>query len=172
MKKIIALVVAIVMMAAMVVPGFAAVKEDIVANETNLGGTTITYGTNQMYTVTIPDSFRLEAGVDKEQTVTVSDYMLAADKVLTITVDSEQATETAWFLKEIDAATGADDVEFTITKKGGSAIAPGGVVLTADTVENADEVVATLVFNTAGTSQVAEFQAVITFSAKVDKVTA
>ena len=180
MKKIIALVVALVMMAAMAVPAFAAEFTDDVVN--NAGGTTITYGATQAYTVTVPANFTLAANTDTTATLSVSNYMISATKVLKISVDSENkdTVKNTWQLVEVlqegaSELTGAANVPYTI-KVGGESIVPNSaVVLTLKTANgqngaDGEQVDSILTFNTAGTSQVAKFQDTITFSVAITDI--
>ena len=186
MKKIIAIALVIFMMAAMAVPAFAASFVDDVVE--NAGGTTITYGATQAYTVTVPADFSLAANTDTKANISVSNYMIATTKTLKISVNSVNAEGDTWKLVEYVAegaqSTNAAPVPYTI-KVGETPILPNtqddltrAVVLTLDTASNGngaagEEVSSELTFNTAGTSQVAVFKDTITFSVAIaDKVQA
>ena len=82
MKKFIALAIAIVMLAALAVPAFAATS----------GTTEITYTVGQSYELTVPAS--LTVGGDAGN-ITVSNYNLLADKMVQVSVAA-----TAWTLGE------------------------------------------------------------------------
>jgi len=180
MKKIIAIALVIVMMAAMAVPAFAA---DFVADVVeNAGGTTITYGATQAYTVTVPADFQLAANTNTDAVLSVSNYMIATTKTLKISVNSVNAEGDVWKLVEYVApeaqSTNASPVPYTI-KVGDKSILPNtnedktrAVVLTLDTASTGNgatgaEVSSTLTFRTAGTSQVATFKDTITFSVAI-----
>ena len=113
MKKLIALVIAIVMMAALAVPAFAATVT--AAGSSN---TEVSYEPSASYTVTIPDS----ATIGSTATVSVSNAVLAANTQIKITV-APQAGDT-WVL-----ANGDETLNYTITK-GNDQILKGGVVHT------------------------------------------
>ena len=176
MKKIIAIVLAIVMMASMSVVTFA-VDVDTQAPADfdaagDVGGTDITYTTSKAYTVTVPANFILKAGVDSVSELSISNYTLEKTETLTVTVNSVNANGGKWYLVEDTTLTntGASDVEYTITGGTKGTIVPGGVVATATTATAsvaAETVVEALTFNTAGTSQVASFKDTITFTAAI-----
>ena len=171
MKKIIALVVAIVMMASMSVVVFAAAG-DVSYNEavSAAGGNncTVTYTTSESYTLKIPSAIELETATNVEASVQVTDLSIAANSDLTVTVSAEAPyyDNGKWYLVE-NGSTGADPVEYTITKT--AALESGDTVLTAFTgtrdYDNEEDV--TLKFYTAGTSHVANYTATITFTVAV-----
>ena len=166
MKKIIAIALAIVMMAAMSVVVLAdnpSYNDNVTAEGGN--NCTVSYGMTEGYVVKIPSAIDLTDGaVDAE--VGVSNLKLAANKDLTVAV-SAAATyyyDNSWFMAET-GDTGAADVEFFI-KKAGSDVESTDVVLTAFTgtrdYDNEEEV--TLAFSTEGTTHVADYTATITFT--------
>ena len=110
MKKIIALVIAIVMMAAIAVPAFA-------ENETT-GDTVVTYTTEDSYTVTIPADLAFDGTADLS-----IEANYAEDVTITVTVDDEEA-----FLLSGNSATYA-----YVLKVGGVAVEAGDTV--AETTE-------------------------------------
>ena len=115
MKKILALVLAIVMMASMSVVAFATETQTNVLDAAgNVGGTEIAYTTSQAYTVSIPANFTLAANTPVEKTVTVSNYLLAKGATLTISITSENIADGNWVLQ----AANADNVVYSIEKKG------------------------------------------------------
>lgn len=121
MKKIIALAIAIVMMAALAVPAFAA--PTVLTNNPGTGNMTVTYAVTGEYTVTIPDA----AVVDSDD-VTVSvaaGALLASGTQIKVTVSP--STGNAWTL--VNSADEEDTLAYTI-KNGENAIAVGGTVLT------------------------------------------
>lgn len=79
MKKIIALAIAIVMMAALAVPAFAAWTDD-------RSSTTVNYSVGESYTITVPASVSVdgEAG-----TITAAEVNLLANRQVTVTVASD-----------------------------------------------------------------------------------
>ena len=199
MKKIIALVVAILMIAAMAVPAFAAEVvqgDNALKAETVLGnGTTVIYGSSQKYEVTIPETINFNNGsVDTDEesptkgiitvdgTLTISKYSIAADKTLTVSMapravgnyqEANQAEDKGWFLYEIgDEKTGANDVEYYVAVNDGQTtktVKRGDVVASASTKTTTDDVTVTLIFTTYGTSQVASFTDNISYTVKIGK---
>ena len=189
MKKIIAIALVIFMMAAMAVPAFAEEGESTIStksttlkdDEATVGGTKITYGASQAYTVTIPVTISLDGG-SAEAGISISNYSLSKKKVLNIYINSSMAeanytnkTDEKWYLFEDGTETGATDVEYQVYVKGkneapNTLIPRNGttVIISANTVENANDVTETLVFTTAGTSQVASFTDTISFTAKIE----
>lgn len=96
MKKIIALVIAILMMAAIAVPAFA------LDQNTTAGNVTVTYGVSDKYTVNIPSDVELgnkDAAVETSG-VSASDVALTAGKKLTVTV----ASTNGWVVKSGEAS--------------------------------------------------------------------
>lgn len=186
MKKIIALVVALVMMAAIAVPAFAA-ETTLTGNSATAGGTKLIYGTSQSYTVTIPPQIELAAGTNSEaQTVSISNYKLATNKRVSISIDSANVDYytvvdgNAWYLVEASAeyepiekaSKKAADVPYTVFNGG---TAEGNKVLRGATIVYADSTASltppaqttTLVFHTVGTSEVAYFTDTVSFTATV-----
>ena len=125
MKKIIALVVAIVMMAAMAVPAFAAINvQDGTGEKT--ASTLLTYGVNQAYVVTVPESITF-SGTAATDTVSVSKgFVLPYGQSLKIAVAG--LNETKWELVG-DAGTNNTKLDYTV-KVGDSTIAVNGTILT------------------------------------------
>lgn len=185
MKKIIALVVAIVMMAAMAVPAFAAEKvegDNALKAEHQLGtGTTITYGMSQKYEITIPQGINFDPKNADEITgvITVTDkliidnYSLAADKKLSISAKPEDAglyqedhQAAGWYLYEYETNTNADDVQYFI-HIGENEIDRNEELASATTVNGSPKVEVDLVFSTQGTSQVAKFKDTIVYTVAI-----
>ena len=115
MKKFIALVIAIVMMAAIAVPAFA-------VNETT-GDTVVTYTTEDSYTVTIPATLAFDG---TENLSIVANY--ANDVTITVTVDDEEAfllsgneATYAYVLKVDGTAVEAGDTVAQTTEAQGTA---------------------------------------------------
>ena len=175
MKKIIAIVLAIVMMAAMSVVVFADVDTDTQAASNfetagPVGGMNVTYSTSKTYTVTVPADVELIAGVETTRNIYITDYMLEANETLSIKATSANGEDGKWELAEVDALTGATNVEYTVAADGDEK-ASGDVVIKAtpdDTAAGAEDIKAVLTFNTEGTSQVANFADVITFTAVIE----
>ena len=198
MKKIIALMLAIFMMAAIAVPAFAEEGEGessvptdpsyvLSGAQENVGGTKITYGTSQTYTVTIPAALTLKAGeASAPKAVTVSQYKLGVGKKVTITINSAMVANytdssdlSKWFLVE-DIAYGTDgvaktatDVPYSVymgdTMETGVAQNRGAAILVANSTTDLvpTPVSCNLIFYTAGTSQATNFTDTVSFTATV-----
>ena len=193
MKKIIALVVALVMMAAIAVPAFAEDnhQEVFAGNSANLtNGTVVKYGTTQTYTVTIPAQLNLNAAEIDVQRVEVSDYKLAAGKQLEIIIGSGLAGTyynvddySTWWLVEADEEFNplakpqdptqpqegeklAQDVKYNVFGDGVK-ISRGGLLFYVDASSIATPKGADLYATTEGTSYAGCFTDTITFTAKV-----
>ena len=118
MKKIIALVIAIVMMAAIAVPAFA-------ANETS-GDTTVTYTTANSYTVNIPGTLAFDGTADLS---IIANY--AEDVTITVSIaDTVDFTLTGpggdyeYVLKVAgEAVEAGDDVAQTTEAQGTATVA-------------------------------------------------
>ena len=194
MKKIIALVVAIVMIAAMAVPAFAA---NFVADSADVGGTQIIYGATQSYTVTIPSSIILTTGEYSEaQEVEISNYKLSVGMEVALSIDSAFAeeyynnnTDGGWYLVEAyeDAEDNntlkpktkgaedrtAKDVAYSVfnsatgTHNESDSVNRGAEILDAESAVNPQAVTTKLVFHTVGTSEVAKFTDIVSFTAQV-----
>ena len=171
MKKIFALLLAIVMMAAISVPVFAA-ELDGSDDESALASTTkVTYGVDQKYTVTIPDTISIDKTTRKGSgDVTVSDVYIPAGKNIKISVTSstEPTGSNAWELK--DSATSgakADNVGYTVTEGTSNVLVRGATFLTAASAATFEPVTKTLNIEVNQTMQVAIYEDYLTFSVAV-----
>ena len=178
MKKIFAIALVIVMMAAISIPAFAAnVNHNGNENAVNAyeSATTIEYGVKQSYTVSIPDTITLGTDRTGTGTITVSDAYIANNKTLKLSVTSQDTPEGNWVLKDI-GGTGAADVKYTIssTQKQGEVtnvigeIAKGGTILTVSSAVTFVAADAELTFVADPTMQVATFQDHLTFTVTID----
>lgn len=175
MKKIFALILAIVMTVAISVPVFAETGK---ADETNMASSTVVkYGVDQVYTVTIPAEVSLttDAGEGKksgEAEISVSEVCIPADRNLTLKVTSSKTAEGAWQL--VDTGTsGAAPVIYTISgvqeQEGKddityASIAKNGAVIVVDSAVDFKTATTTLTFVANKTMQVAQFEDTLTFS--------
>ena len=187
MKKIIALALAILMMAAIAVPAMA---EDAVPavdktfdNEANTGSSLVELGVSVGYTVTIPVTIKFDADLTGEATITASSVMIAGNEELQITIDSTQYgsnNSSCWVLNEKDGKSApvdyyiyngvvdetnkvdAEDVILVV-----DADADDAEYTTPDDVTTGYTKSVTLNLTTEGTSQVGTYQDTLTFSAAV-----
>ena len=188
MKKIIALALALVMMAAIAVPVFAA-SESFTADATLTNQTTVKYGVSQTYTVTIPETITISDAQATTAEVSASNVKIAGDKSLRLVVSSTQYDDEndTWVLidqnKNEDVSI-SDPVDYMITYPvtvdetttdtdvvSGTTqilVVSSKVVYddeTGDPIGNSGAV--TLKFTTEGTSQVGDFQDKLTFSVTI-----
>lgn len=183
MKKVLALVIAIVMMAAIAVPAFAADETYTFGpndGETGTYDTLVEFGVTGGYTITIPVQV-LFSGLRGEAKVTASSVIIAGNETLNITVKSDNyGTTTAgkWVMKEKDNKS--TPVDYTITMPGDpnavDVVSETTVILavtTADSLTTPGNVISgytdtvTLSLATAGTSQVGTYRDTLTFFAEV-----
>ena len=162
MKKIIALVVAIVMMAAMAVPTFAAISVNGTdATNSTSTSTLLEYGVAQVYEVTIPESVNLNAETPTASVALANGFCLPFGESLKISVNNSKS---AWLLT--DTAHATNEVEYTV-KKGETEIEKGDIVLevaAAEDSSNAGET-ATLSFVFTMPSYAGTYQDTLTFTA-------
>ena len=186
MKKIIALVVAVLMMAAIAVPAFAAWDTEF--NTVGAGNTTeVIFGVTEGYTIKIPQTVNFE-GLAASATIVASSVKIPGNKALQVTVSSTQydkgedeavSTDDTWVLE--DRGDASDDVPYMITVGGNNVVSGSTIVLevlSSDTLTDLDDVTsgttksATLSFTTEGTSQVGDYRDVLTFAAALGTPTA
>ena len=188
MKKIFALILAIVMIASMSVVVFAAessaqVKNDATDSNGLLpGGTVLTYGVAEAYTVVIPadQSFvKNEAASAEDKTdayiataaISASGVKVAGNEKFVISIDSAND----WFLTDTNRAS--LDVAYTAYTTVGEAapalLADGGMIFDVASTTAVDGGVgsATLTFYTAGTGQEGNYVDTLTFIVSMGAVT-
>ena len=200
MKKIIALALAILMMAAIALPAMADddVTEPVIATDLanqvdKTAQTQVTFGVTDRYTVTVPSVVAFGTDLSKTATISATDVVVAADQKLQVKIasataydydgegENEAVAKEAWTLVE--------------TSQNGSAAVAYKVALAADTEEEEatalinDDVVltvvsnqtdgqgtvtralsATLYFSTDGTTQSGSYADVLTFTTAVVNV--
>ena len=183
MRKIIAIILAVVMLAAMSIPAFAKTLADE-SNSDKSDTVPVTYTSSQGYEVEIPNEFALtdedaDGIANGSGTVTAKKAKLGNGKKLIVTVASANNTNMVdgynWKLVE---AAGADPIGYTIavenTTNGGvttDALTQGGQVLTytSNAAKWANKV-STMNITTAYSNQAGTFSDTLTFTASVVNV--
>ncbi len=197
MKRMVALLAALVLLLASAVPAFAADDVEYTSVE-NAGSvnTTLTYGVSQSYMIKIPSRINLHrledgSGLGATATVEAKSVIVAGDESLNIAVNSSNETSSGtghdvtfqWWLKDtnmkVDGVTPASvPVKYTATIPEGAGTAQlynGKKILTVGAAEgdkgtesNAGGSV-TITFFTEGTAQHGAYQDILTFHVSVDK---
>ena len=189
MKKIIALVVAILMIASMSVVAFAAEApietvygDDDASNTVN--NIELRYGVAQTYTVTIPENINFTNSLtDNARTISVADAIIAKNERIDISilsannwklVDYETANvegSTAsnvsdpvdyWFSEQTGTTVDVDDDRFTYTYNGSNAVLSVNPVTGNINTDGASGT-KTIYFSTRGTGQEGTFLDYLTF---------
>ena len=180
MKKIFALILAIVMTVAISVPVFAADFVDTLDATSMSGATTVKYGVDQTYTITIPAEVSLltDAGEGKKSgtaDIVVSEVCIPANKDLTLTMTSSKSADGNWTLVDVDG-TGAEPVVYTVSGVQAQAgkdnityasIVKGGALLVVDSAVAFQPATTTLTFVANKTMQVTHYEDTLTFSVAV-----
>ena len=194
MKKIIALVVAVLMMAAIAVPAFAegeTVATSQINNNTNAGTAEVTFGFDEAYIVSIPQTIAFGTNLEASAVITATGVKIAGNKTLQVTVsstnyvpavkDGEEVTEAAkWQMidqnKDGQGNPASDNVPYMIAVNTTEVVSGSTVVLEVSsgddlTIQN-DKLSgttksATLNFSTLGTSQVGRYKDTLTFTTVV-----
>ena len=176
MKKILALVLAIIMMAAIAVPAFAAATTQQVVDANNASNTEdvkVTYGVTQSYIVVIPIDVNFEEAEDgtiasHTRDLTAKDVRIAGNEYLTVAIDSLNG----WKMK--DAAAKSSAVSYTVKVDAATdPLADNGVALSLDRPEGNQGVVGAtktvvLTFATAGTAQEGTYEDKLTFNVAIN----
>lgn len=125
MKKTLALILAIVMMAALAVPAFAETtpaQAGVLSSDTLVGegtkGCTVTYGVAQSYTVSLPTAINFAYGIagsvqSQTANVTVSNFVINGSNKLVVTMDSNNGTDGGWAMVDVSGESTA--VPYTIS---------------------------------------------------------
>ena len=168
MKKLIALAIAIVMMAALAVPAFAV--DPTITTSGNTASSIVNFTIGQSFTVTIPESINIDSN-SKTGTGTISATgNLPNAKELQVTVSSGDYTTDGnkWML--VATTSASVKVEYTITNDEDVAVVNNGVVLEmANNVTSAQEV---LDFEVTGDLVLADsYSDTLTFTASLADVT-
>ena len=167
MKKIFALILAIVMMASMSVVVFAADKEAGAVE----GSTVLTYGVDQAYEVVIPEN-QTFAGSDADGYTASGDVKATGVKIakgekFTITV----ASANSWTLVDTEGEDGAaisDPVSYDAKVDGSSIKTTGKVLELGDTTTpGGNSATKTITFTTAGTGQEGTYKDTLTFTVAI-----
>ena len=196
MKKTLALILAIVMMAALAVPAFA-VDEPATIEYQEVAGTddygcTVSYGVRQSYTVSLPTVINFSYGTDDQVAdLSVSNFIINGSNKLVITMDSDFDSATVNDGWEMRATNGSLPVPYTVTKEAPAVANEAHVTFAAGAVANADvdggddptvilEVASNkdglggalkLRFATEGTHQAGDYTDQITFGVSIDTIT-
>ena len=178
MKKIIALVVAIVMMAAIAVPAFAAGSYESGTGESK-NQTKVTYGVNELYVVVVPALIEMVQGQGTNAATSTSKvsiqagYKIAAGSSIFVSVASSNY-DNGWYMDNTKSADKLDSLPYTIT----AASETEKVVLTATVANGTDFMEAksgvtapltevSITFATNGTDQAGSYEDLLTFTAAV-----
>ena len=180
MKKIIALVVAIVMMAAIAVPAFAAGSYESGAGESK-NQTLVTYGVDELYVVVVPAKIAMVQGEGTNAATSTSKvsieagYKIAAGSSIFVSVKSDNYANGKWYMDNVESEDDtSDSLPYTIT----AASETANVVLTATVANETDFMEAksgvtapltevSITFATNGTDQAGDYQDLLTFTAEV-----
>ena len=180
MKKIFALILAIVMMAAISVPVFADTDYKDSEDSVDFTNTTkVTYGVDQTYTVTIPESITVDKVTLKGKAViTASEVYIPAGAYIKVSVTSKNTptgqtdgVTNAWELKATAGST-ADPVGYTVTEGESNVLARGDIFLTAASAATFEAVNKTLNIQVNKTMQVAVYEDYLTFSVAIGALNA
>ena len=185
MKKIIALVVAVLMLAAIAVPAMAKDYDETSTGE-GYNQSIVELGVSGGYTITIPVTINFDAEtLQGDATITASAVKIAGSQTLSVSVSSTQYHAddpeadddfATWVLE--DVAGNSDDVYYMIYKTSvaeGNKVANNGVILTVNKdcdLTGIDETSGftnsiALKLTTEGTSQVGTYQDVLTFAVAI-----
>ncbi len=173
MKKTIALILAIVMMAAMAVPAFAAASvETQTVSAAGSQEATVTYGVTETYKVTLPSAINFNDAKTVDATVTVADNMVIKNntsvKVTMISKENQGIATGEWKMVSEEGAV----LKYTVTKPTAVNV-PNNFGGTAEEILSVPSNAAgtggsvTLTFATEGTSQAGTFTDTITFGVSV-----
>ncbi len=198
MKRIIALLTALVLLFALAIPGFAAEGDIEYTSVENAGSvsTTLIYGVSQSYMIKIPGNIVFTPnegapGLGAVATVEAMDVIIAGDETLNIAINSSYETSSGtghdvtyqWWMKDtkmkVDGVTPASvPVRYTATIPEGAGHASlynGKKILTVDAsvgdagTESTASGSVVITFSTAGTAQDGAYQDILTFHVSVDK---
>lgn len=151
MKKTLALILAIVMMAALAVPAFAETtpaQAGVLSSDTLVGegtkGCTVTYGVSQTYTVSLPTAVNFAYGIagqvqDQTANVSVDNFVINGSNQLVVTMDSaNQGANNGWIMKDVSEGGKSTAVPYTVSAaaedgNGANVIIPNANVANADT---------------------------------------
>ena len=126
MKKLLALILAVALMATMSNTAFAANTEG--------GSTEVSFNVDPTYTITIPATVELEKQEDNGTVTYENDYTIEA--VAGVRLKKNEYIEVTVASDFIMTTTEGATLDYTITK-GGNAVATGGVVAEFETDKNA-----------------------------------
>ena len=179
MKKTLALILAIVMMAALAVPAFAEIDEEpgVSSSTVKAEGSNncdVTYGVKESYTVSLPTAVNFAYGIagnvqSQTATVSVTDFVINGSNKLVVTIDSTNGTDGGWAMID-DAESGGESspVPYTITAAAaagnGANVTPATGAVVNAVVSNDPVVPATTILEVASNVQGNGGGVVLTFA--------
>lgn len=163
MKKMLSMVLVVMMVLSMVPAAYAT---SITIDGDQTASTVVTYGLDEGYTVTIPDSVALNTDGVGAATLSASNVIIASGKTLNVRISGADYVD-AWEL--IDQADANNAVTYSI-KKAGAEVKSGDVVLAAASGDNWNSSVsATLDFAiTEAISKSGSYKDTLTFTVSID----
>lgn len=168
MKKIIAIVLAIVMMAAISVPAFAAFDQSNKSAQI-----TVSYGISEKYTLSVPADvdLTLDAETNAQQTLTASNVVIPANKKLVVSVTS---TNTWNMLATDGSGNAAVPYTLKLDSSSNAIVDKTATILevTPGSLNTAASGSVILNFATTGTSQSGKWADTLTFGLALDNYTA
>ena len=180
MKKILAIALAVLMLAALAVPAFAVDDVTIKQDSTLEGGakvtgtvTPVTYGVKQTYTITLPSAIEFGYDTTATSSITAKEVVITGNLSLQIYVASDNNFKMV--------ADGCDAVPYVMSAKVGDTTTEfktdnhSAVVLevaASKEAAKAAEGTAELTFTTPGTSQAGDYEDNLTFTIEIDTPTA
>ena len=163
MKKMLSLALAAMMVVSMVPAAYAT---SITIDGTQTASTVVTYGLDEGYTVTIPDSVALNTDGVGTATLSASNVVIASGKTLNVRISGADYVN-AWEL--IDQADANNAITYSI-KKDEVEVKSGDVVLAAASGDNWNSTVsAALDFkSTEASSKSGSYKDTLTFTVSID----
>ena len=163
MKKILSLALAAMMVVSMIPAAYAT---NITIDGDQTASTVVTYGLDEGYTVTIPDSVALNTDGVGTAVLSAADVIIASGKTLNIRISGADYVN-AWEL--IDQADADNKIVYSI-KKAGAEVKSGDVVLAAAAGDNWNSTVSsTLNFEITGEiAKSGSYKDTLTFTVSID----
>ena len=180
MRKIIAIVLAVVMIAAMSIPAFAAKTLD--EKNPTANDVKVTYSTSESFVVTIPEKIELSVnaetgvGTSNDNIVSLDSLKISAGKKITVTVAGGADNLVAGHNYRLWDNTNKAAIGYTInlgdtTDATGTAVAQNGTLIEKESAKTFTQIVKYLDFVTEATTQAGDFEDTLTFTATVGAVT-
>ena len=153
MKKIISSILCLVMVLSMGTVAFAETNDFV-----------LTYSNEASYEISIPESGNVDVASGKGTiTIGISEANLADGTAVSVTASSANYANGSWYL--VNTKDSSDKIAYTIgTTDGGSDIASGGTIVSADSATSA-----TFYVTISDTSKVGTFTDTITFTSEIVK---